>query len=140
MVMARGRQVGRDATVVRSSGPRHERSLTRSGSGARLPGQALIEFVLRCRLGVGVEATRSGIGHVRQWRTTGRSDGGCLNRVTAYGEIEPVCGTSGCGRACVKSAYEHGQLTEPSSYTAEIASLACRSSFSCVLLMLSPWG
>jgi hypothetical protein len=30
--------------------------------GRRLPGDALIELDLRCRLGVGIEATRPGIG------------------------------------------------------------------------------
>lgn len=45
-----------------------------------LPGEALVELVLGCRLGVAVGGTRSGIGQVPQGRAAGGGDAGRRGR------------------------------------------------------------
>ena len=49
--------------------------------GARLPGKALIELVVRCRLRLGVDGAGPGALHLPQWRTAGRGDSGWGDRL-----------------------------------------------------------
>jgi hypothetical protein len=84
----------------------HPRRAVAVRSGARLPGNALIEDESRLWRGervFGRERVEHGgaDGCPQRWPASGAKIGwvvGALNWVTANGENEPPCSTSGCGR------------------------------------------